>query len=148
MADEDLLKQDDEKEQGKSKVVANDGKWTPRTEIRWNKHASTSDYFASLQWPSFMASLNAYFPHRELEIPPSKRKSYKNLQDAANIQWHRYIKNQITFVTAWNQILKSTKNGMHLGHAHAFVYILSIFAGFLPTLLYVLIWSRNMVNPT
>ena len=39
-----------------------------------------------------MASLNAYFAHRELEIPPSKRKSYKNLQDAANIQWHRYIK--------------------------------------------------------
>ena len=32
MADEDLLKQD-EKEQGKWKVVANDGKWTPRTEI-------------------------------------------------------------------------------------------------------------------
>ena len=40
MADEELLKQD-EKEQGKPKVVANDGKWTPRTEIRWNKHAST-----------------------------------------------------------------------------------------------------------
>ena len=34
MADEDLLKQD-EKEQGKRKVVANDGKWTPRTEISW-----------------------------------------------------------------------------------------------------------------
>ena len=33
MADEDLLEQD-EKEQGKPKVVANDGKWTPRTEIR------------------------------------------------------------------------------------------------------------------
>ena len=33
MADEDLLKQDD-KEQGKLKVVANDGKWTPRTEIK------------------------------------------------------------------------------------------------------------------
>ena len=33
MADEDLLKQD-EKEQGKRKVVANDGKWTPQTEIR------------------------------------------------------------------------------------------------------------------
>ena len=33
MADEELLKQD-EKEQGKPKVVANDGKWTPRTEIR------------------------------------------------------------------------------------------------------------------
>ena len=32
MADEDLLKQDD-KEQGKPKVVANDGKWAPRTEI-------------------------------------------------------------------------------------------------------------------
>ena len=32
MADEDLFKQD-EKEQGKWKVVANDGKWTPRTEI-------------------------------------------------------------------------------------------------------------------
>ena len=91
MADEDLWKQD-EKEQGKPKVVANDGKWTPRTEIRWNKHASTSDYFATLQWPSFMSSLNAYFAHRELEIPPSKRRSYKNLQDAANIQWHRYIK--------------------------------------------------------
>ena len=43
MADEELLKQD-EKEQGKPKVVANDGKWTPRTEIRWNKHASTKDY--------------------------------------------------------------------------------------------------------
>ena len=43
MADEELLKQDDEKEQGKPKVVANDGKCTPRTEIRWNKHASTSD---------------------------------------------------------------------------------------------------------
>ena len=33
MADELLLKQD-EKEQGKPKVVANDGKWMPRTEIR------------------------------------------------------------------------------------------------------------------
>ena len=33
IADEDFLKQD-EKEQGKPKVVANDGKWTPRTEIR------------------------------------------------------------------------------------------------------------------
>ena len=33
MADEDLLKKD-EKEQGKPKVVANDGKWTPRTEIK------------------------------------------------------------------------------------------------------------------
>ena len=32
MHDEDLLKQD-EKEQGKWKVVANDGKWTPRTEL-------------------------------------------------------------------------------------------------------------------
>ena len=33
MADEDLLKQD-EKKQEKRKVVVNDGKWTPRTEIR------------------------------------------------------------------------------------------------------------------
>ena len=40
MADKELLKQDD-KEQGKPKVVANDGKWTPRTEIRWNKDTST-----------------------------------------------------------------------------------------------------------
>ena len=40
MASKDLLKQD-EKEQGKPKVVASGGKWTPRTEIRWNKHAST-----------------------------------------------------------------------------------------------------------
>ena len=48
MADEDLLNQN-EKEQGKSKVVANDGKWTPRTEIRRNKPASTGGYFASLQ---------------------------------------------------------------------------------------------------
>ena len=32
MADEDLLKQD-EKEQGKPKVVPNDGKWMPQTEI-------------------------------------------------------------------------------------------------------------------
>ena len=47
-----------------------------------------------------MASPNAYFAHRELEIPPSKRRSYKNLQDAANIQWHRYVTNEITFVTA------------------------------------------------
>jgi len=46
-----------------------------------------------------MASLNAYFAHRELELPPSKRKSYKNLQDAANIQWHQYVKkNQITLL--------------------------------------------------
>ena len=48
-----------------------------------------------------MASLNAYFAHRELEIPPSKskRKSYKNVQDAANIQWHRYVKkNGITLL--------------------------------------------------
>ena len=57
------------------------------------------------------SSLNAYFAHRELEIPPSKRKSYKNLQDAANIQWHRYIKKSNNFVTAWNQILKSTNDG-------------------------------------
>jgi len=47
-----------------------------------------------------MASLNAFFTHRELEIPPSKRKSYKNIQDAANIQWHRYIKKSNNFVTA------------------------------------------------
>ena len=40
MANEELSKQD-EKEQGKLKVVENDGKWTLRTEIRWNKHAST-----------------------------------------------------------------------------------------------------------
>jgi len=39
-----------------------------------------------------MASLNANFAHRELELPPSKRKSYKNLQDAANIQWQQYVK--------------------------------------------------------
>ena len=32
MADEELLKQG-EKEQGKPKVVANSGKWTPPTEI-------------------------------------------------------------------------------------------------------------------
>ena len=43
MADEELLKQD-KKEQEKPNVVANDGKWTPRTEIRWNKHASTVYY--------------------------------------------------------------------------------------------------------
>ena len=72
MADEDWLKQD-EKERGKPKVLAHELK------MRSNKHASTSDYFASLQWPSFMASLNAYFAHRKLGIPPSKRKSYKNL---------------------------------------------------------------------
>ena len=127
-----LVKQD-EKEQGKPK---NDGEWTPRTEIRWNKHASTSDCFASLQWPSFMASSrNAYFAHRELEIPPSKRNSYKNHQDAANIQWHRYRKKSNNFVTAWSQILKSTNDGTCKGHA--FVYILSIFACFLLTLLYV-----------
>jgi len=42
-----------------------------------------------------MASLNAYFAHRELEIPPSKRKSSKNLQDAANIQWQQYVKKKI-----------------------------------------------------
>ena len=47
MADEELLKQDERKtKQGKPQVVANDGKWTPRTEIRWNKHG---DYFALLQ---------------------------------------------------------------------------------------------------
>ena len=33
MANEELLKQD-EKEQGKAKVVVSDGKWMPRTEIR------------------------------------------------------------------------------------------------------------------
>ena len=33
MANEELLKQD-EKEQGKPKVVVSDGKWMPRTEIR------------------------------------------------------------------------------------------------------------------
>ena len=41
MTDQELFKQD-EKEQGKPKVVAIDGKWTPRTEIRWNKHASSN----------------------------------------------------------------------------------------------------------
>ena len=48
--------------------------------------------------------MHAYFAHRELEIPPSKRsrESYKNLQDAANIQWHRYIKRS-------NNICYSTK---------------------------------------
>ena len=40
MADEELLKQD-EKEQWKPKVVVNDDKWMPWTEIRWNKHEST-----------------------------------------------------------------------------------------------------------
>ena len=40
MADVELLKQD-QKEQGKPKVVANDGKWMPQTEIRWHTHAST-----------------------------------------------------------------------------------------------------------
>ena len=44
--------------------------------------------------------LNAYFAHRELEIPPSKRRSYKYLQDAANIQWRRYIKKSNNCVTA------------------------------------------------
>ena len=32
MADEELFKQD-EKEQGNANVVANDGKWTPGTEL-------------------------------------------------------------------------------------------------------------------
>ena len=40
MADEELLKQD-ENEQEKPKVVASDGKWMPHSEIRWNKLAST-----------------------------------------------------------------------------------------------------------
>ena len=49
MADEELLKQD-EKEQGEPEVVVNDGKWTPRIEIRWNKHASTRPRSQGLSW--------------------------------------------------------------------------------------------------
>ena len=51
MASEELSKQD-EKEQGKPKVVENDGKWTPRTEIRWNKHASTMIIYWEFQCES------------------------------------------------------------------------------------------------
>jgi len=89
-----------------------------------------------------VASLNAYFAHRELEKPPSKRKSCKNLQGAANIQWQQYVKkNRITLLQ-----LESTNDVKR--KSHAFVYILSIFAGFLLTLLHVSIWSRNVVSPT
>ena len=73
----------------------------------WNKHAI--DYFVSLQWPSFMASLrNAFFGHREYEILPSKRKSHKILQYSADSQWH----DQFKFVTytVWIQVLKSNTN--------------------------------------
>jgi len=56
------------------------------------------------------------------------------------------LKKLNTLVTAWNQTLKSTNDGKRKGHA--FVYILSIFAGFLLTLLYVSLWSRNVVSPT
>ena len=44
MADEELLKQD-EKEQGKPKVVVNDGKWTPRSEIREKKRKYYEFFF-------------------------------------------------------------------------------------------------------
>ena len=109
-----------------------------------------SDYFASPQWPLFMASLNAYFAHRELEIPPSKRRSYKNLQDAANIQWHRYTKNQKHLLQLEIKYWKGQTTGRAI-KGHAFVYILSRIRSlpvFLLTLSCVLIWSRNMVNPT
>ena len=64
-----------------------------------------------------MASVNAYFAHPKLEIPPNRRKSYKNLEDAANIQWHRYIKKSNNFVTDRNQVLKSTNDGTRKGNA-------------------------------
>ena len=49
MADELLLKQD-EKEQGKPKVVANDDKWTPRTQVRWIKLASHANTKSNTAW--------------------------------------------------------------------------------------------------
>ena len=57
MAHEELLKQD-EKEQGKPKVVAIDGKSTPRTEIRWNKHASTLIIYISIASVTFNSRLH------------------------------------------------------------------------------------------
>ena len=57
MAHEELLKQD-EKEQGKPKVVAIDGKWTPQTEIRWNKHASTLIIYISIASVTFNSRLH------------------------------------------------------------------------------------------
>ena len=95
-----------------------------------------------VQWPSFTASLNAYFAHRELEIPASKRKSYKNLQDAVSIQWHRYIKKSNNICYCAKSTTEKYKNGTRQGHA--FIYIVSIFARFLLTLLYVLIYGPGI----
>ena len=95
-----------------------------------------------VQWPSFTASLSAYFAHRELEIPASKRKSYKNLQDAVSIQWHRYIKKSNNICYCAKSTTEKYKNGTRQGHA--FIYIVSIFARFLLTLLYVLIYGPGI----
>ena len=104
----------------------------------------TSEWpIASLQWPSFTGSLNAYFAHRKLEIPPSKRKSYKNLQYAANIQWHRYIykkSKNICYSSKSNTEKYKKRDALR----DAFVYILSIFARFLLTLLYVVIYGPGI----
>ena len=100
----------------------------------------------------FTASLNAYFAHRELEIPPSKRKSYKNLQDAANIQWHRYIKktNNICY-SAKSNTEKYKKLDALCAIALRPRFCLYRFDLCPFSADFVVcddIWSRNMVNPT
>ena len=57
-----------------------------------------------------MASLNAHFTHCGLEIPPSKRNSYKNLQDATNFQWHQYIKKSYNICYSLKSNTESYKN--------------------------------------
>ena len=70
----------------------------------------------------------------------------KNLQYAAESQWHRYKKSNEICYNLKSNIEKYKQRGAQ--RSGAFVYILSIFAGFLLTLVCVLIWSWNMVNPT
>ena len=97
-----------------------------------------------------MASLNAYFAHRELQIPGGK--AIKNLQDTANIQWHRYIKksNNICYsLKSDTEKYKRDAQRSPFGQCVLFISDLCRFSpDFVSTLLYVLICSRNMVNPT
>ena len=94
-----------------------------------------------------VTSLNAYFAHRELEIPPSKRKSYKNIQDAANIQWHQYTKksNNICY-SAKSNTEKYRKWDVLRSRFCLNPFDLCPFSA--DFVVCVNIWSQNMVNPS
>ena len=76
MAHEELLKQD-EKEQGKPKVVVIDGKWTPRTEISyrdailWN---AVSSYYRG-QFTEFYRKVKKDIYFKELDFSAQSAQS-------------------------------------------------------------------------